>query len=180
MLIPEQYVVLDNLLTDEQLVVVQESLNSRMMPFYWHDDIDYEHPTSDTLNFGFSHQMFSLKTKEQSEYFPLYLPIVTQSCLRIKKELVELLRMRLVLLTNVNMMHPNRQHVDLPDLDCVTLVYYPEDTDGDFAICLDGKDVAIQPKENRCIVMFNNIGHHGSNPINHRRRVVVNANIIVR
>jgi len=173
-------VILDYLLPNEQLKAIQESLANRKMPFYWHDDIDYENPTADIFNFGLSHQMFSFKTKERSEWLPLYLPIVTEACSRIEKELVDLLRMRVILLTNIGMPHANRQHVDIPDLDCVTLVYYPEQTDGDFVICLDNQDVSIEPKENRCIVMFGNIGHHGSNPTKNRRRVVVNANIIVR
>lgn len=178
--VSEPYQILDDLLPRDELILIQESLNDRSMPFYWHDDIDYEEPTSDILNFGLSHQMFSFKTKERSEWLPSYLPIVNHACSRIDRELVELLRMRMILLTNVGKEHVNRLHVDIPDKNCITFVYYPEETDGDFVIGLQNRDVRISPLENRCIVMFENIGHYGSNPIQHRRRVVINANVIVR
>ena len=176
----EPFVVIDNLLSKTDLEKIQQSLNNRNMPFYWHNDIDYEEKTPDLFNFGFSHQLLSSSKKERSEFLLEYLPIVTETCSTLSLNLIELLRMRIVLLTNVGHIHANRQHVDLPQTPCTTLVYYPEETDGNFVVCLDNHDKQIKPKENRCIVMYDNIGHHGHNPLTNRRRVVVNANIIVQ
>lgn len=174
------YEVLDDILPSEQLGEIQKSLNDRTMPFYWHDDIDYQNASPDILNYGLSHQLFSFKTGLYSDWLPLYAPVVHATCDRLGFEVKQVLRMRIVLTTNVGSAHTNQQHVDLPEIDCLTIVYYPEACDGDFVLCLDGRDMRIEPKENRCIVMFKNIGHHGSNPVSYRKRVAVNANVIVK
>lgn len=177
---PKLYEVLDDVLPMSHLWEIQKVLNDRTMPFYWHDDIDYQNGSSDIHNYGFSHQLYSFKTNSHSEWLSLYFPIVESVCNRLNLQFEKLLRMRIVLTTNVGSPHTNQLHVDLPEIDCFTIVYYPETTDGDFTLCLENKNVQIEPMENRCIAMFKNIGHHGSNPIQHKKRIAINANFLVR
>lgn len=180
-MLDKNFIILDGLLSEEELRPIKDLLDLRKMPFYWHEDIDYDEGGSDQYNFGFSHQLFNKYDNTYSSFVDSYSCVVVNACSRVGVEFDELLRMRLVLLTNVGVQHRNRPHVDLKNTpDYMTLVYYPEDTDGNFVVLSPDGEHEIEPKANRCIVMPKPILHHGAHPMTHKRRIVLNANITVQ
>jgi DNA polymerase elongation subunit (family B) len=87
--------------------------------------------------------------------------------------------------TNVGRPHENIKHIDIPlaseiaiNKTILTAVFYPIESDGSFVFYEDGLRVEVEPTKNRCIVLDNDVLHHGSNPVNHSKRIAINVNFI--
>lgn len=168
--------VVDDLLDEEALERLNSLLLSRDFPFYWHDDIDEENRKEDVKNFGFSHELFNGSKGMISSYIPAFEEMLHTMCNKFDTSIPKLLRLRVVLLTNVGEEHLNKTHVDLDGDNFCTLVFYPHDTDGDFFWFDDDGEHKVDVKKNTCVFMSGRIPHHGSMPVNHSRRIAINAN----
>ena len=76
----------------------------------------------------------------------------------------------------------NTPHIDVPDANFKSLLYYVNDSDGDTFVFNetfhDRKDLTIRkrvsPKKGRAVVIDSNTWHASSNPRNHANRIVLN------
>jgi hypothetical protein len=76
----------------------------------------------------------------------------------------------------------NAPHIDVPDANFKSLLYYVNDSDGDTFVFnetfQDRKDLTIRkrvsPKKGRAVVFDSNTWHASSNPRNHANRIVLN------
>lgn len=171
--------IIENLLDKDALQNLNDVLLGRNFPFYWHDDIDEETTNSNSSNFGFSHELFNCRKDSASPHLPAFDAMMISAVKKLGVEFLQLLRMRVVLLTNTGKSHENRKHTDLGDSDYSTFVFYPHETDGDFFIYENGDKIRIPIAQNMCIFMKTPIPHHGSMPITHSRRIVVNVNFTI-
>lgn len=177
--------ILDNLLSKNELDALSALVVSRDFPYYFHEDIDYEECfLGDVSNYGFSHNFYSNDLEQRSSFFEYIIPILDNIGKRLNIEIKEIIRIRCVMTTNVGLQHKNIKHVDIP-LDSVnkkvfTAVYYPIESDGNFYYYENDLQHEIEPVVNRCIVMDNSIVHHGSNPVNHTKRIAINVNFICK
>jgi hypothetical protein len=177
--------ILDNLLNKKELDVLSNLIVSRNFPYYFHEDIDYEKGfLQDFSNYGFSHNFYSNELEKRSSFFEYVIPILENISKRLDVEIKQILRIRCVLTTNVGLQHQNIKHVDVPappvNEKVLTAVYYPIESDGNFYYYENDLQHEIEPVVNRCIVMDNSIVHHGSNPINHAKRIAINVNFICK
>lgn len=172
--------IIENLLDDEDLDLLNSDILSRNFPFYWHEDIDVNDRSLDQLNFGFSHEVYNCNKDTISEFAPRFETLLNTVFERLNIIFDKLLRIRVVMLTNVGQEHLNDKHVDLDGNDFYTIVFYPHETDGDF-FWYEGDIVnRVTPKKNMCIVMSGRVLHHGSNPVKYSRRVAINANFTAK
>lgn len=177
--------ILDNLLDEKELNTLSSLLVSRSFPYYFHEDIDYEKSfLEDFCNYGFSHNFYSRDSEQRSSFFEYVIPILENISKRLNVEIKKILRVRCVMTTNVGSEHQNIKHTDIPseftNEDVLTAVFYPIESDGNFCYYENDSRYEVEPIANRCIILDNTILHHGSNPIKHAKRIVINVNFICK
>lgn len=175
----ESFRIVNNLLRPQPLAQLNSLLLSRHFPFYWHSDIDNEGERSDISNYGFSHEIYNKSKNSISNFFPNFEDTIIRASEVFNLNPNNLLRVRVVMLTNVGRPHKNKAHVDLDGNGFSTIVFYPHETDGSFYWLSDGKMKEQPIQENMCVFMKGRIPHHGSNPVSHSRRIVINANFSI-
>lgn len=203
------YKILDNVLTENTINCLYDMINDEYFPWYFTKSIFNRKIKVDkdtlanniTYSPGFHHTPFSLESGWQSSLpiidnmktvlneFAAFENITIDRLLRVR------IRKTLQFPTHKKDNH-NMPHTDFPnEQKYYSLIYYPEDTDGDTVFfkgnkqskeysnminSINGELVRVQPKKGRFIFFDGSVIHSGNNPISYNKRVVVNYDFTIK
>jgi hypothetical protein len=149
---------------------------------------------------GFVHVMYNNGQGATSQYFnKIAYPILKQAEKTLETKINQILRIRTRMTIPIPGYTENNfspPHVDLRDINISykTLVYYVNDSDGDFILFNEKHNNEIEknlsnfkftettrvsPKKNRAIFFDGHTYHSGNAPINNKYRIVVNIDFTI-
>ena len=185
----DYYVVLDDVISETLQKEIYDTLDNKreLFDWYFYDKTIPEkskHDIENTVETGQFVHIF-LTTHENETFTSPHLPLVHKLVAEVfNKYTIEdhkLLRAKANFLVNNRGTHENSHsgvHVDL-DTPHTVLLYYVNDSDGDtFLFNTDGTiQSRIKPQRGRLLVFNGKIFHASANPINHKKRWVVNIDL---
>lgn len=173
------FTVVDDVLPDDYSQAIEGTMLCNSFPYYFLKDVDYGEQSANPYNFGFVHNFVDRYAETRSEHLEGVLPLAFSICDKIKKKLVDIIRIRGVLLTPIGIPYSHKQHVDIRDIDNYwTAIYYVNDSDGDTEIVVGDKTHRVSPKRNRAVVFKDKLMHNAMKPIDTPARVVINLNFV--
>jgi hypothetical protein len=129
------------------------------------------------------HPMY-LENAKRSPFFDIVLPFFyfLEEKTGIVVDGIERIKVNMLLKARSNDEGYNTPHIDVPDANFKSLLYYVNDSDGDTFVFnesfQDKKELTIRkrvsPKKGRAIVFDSNIWHASSNPRQNANRIVLN------
>ena len=184
-----QYVVLDNVISHALQKEIYDTLDNKIGEFDWyHYDetipVKSNYDVENTVDTGQFVHIFLMKQDSQvytSRHLHLVNKIVAEVFDKYKITDQIVTRAKANFLLNNRGTHKNSHsgvHVDL-DTPHTVLLYYVNDSDGDtFLFNNDGTvQNRIQPQQGRLLVFDGKVLHASANPINAKKRWVVNIDV---
>jgi hypothetical protein len=176
--------VYDNVLTEKQIMSIQEVLLSTEVPWHFNEKTvqlnDYE---TQKDNLTYEYLMFVHRFRDdQGNVISNYSGVtdyvlkkfVEHTQIQVKKSY----RVKMNLQPKCDKVGYNTPHVDIVNKKHWVLIYYVCDSDGDTHIFQNNTEpTRIQPKAGRYVLFDGLLTHTGSHPNNHDKRVVINFNL---
>ena len=160
--------------------------NDSEFPWYFIPDITYNDGLENQGRCGFTHYFANEDEGIISEFHPLFLKLIQNSCKKVKVKKVDILQARsfLQLPTNILKEEVDDPHIDLIDTDHFVMLYYVSDSDGDTIIYNEkekSKSYTIKkkvtPKQGR-VVLFDGRLYHTAEQPNVDKRCIVNYDLV--
>jgi 2OG-Fe(II) oxygenase superfamily len=125
-----------------------------------------------------------LENARRSQYFDLVFPFFyfLEEKTGIRLDAVERIKANMLLKSDMPDDKYNTPHIDVPDADYKSLLYYVKDSDGDTFIFnetfKDKKALTlnkrVSPRKGKAVIFDSNTWHASSNPRQNQNRVVLN------
>jgi hypothetical protein len=125
-----------------------------------------------------------LENTRRSQFFDLVFPFFyfLEEKTGIRLDAVERIKANMLLKSDMPDDKYNTPHIDVPDADYKSLLYYVKDSDGDTFIFNetfnDKKALTlnkrVSPRKGKAVIFDSNIWHASSNPRQNQNRVVLN------
>jgi len=198
------YKIVNNIFSEKSVNDLYNMLNDEYFPWYFTPSIfnkNLEQPNNKRITYspGFYHTVkhTNLGVNSNENVINNVMPILREFCDYENLKLKEVLRIRI----RKTLQYPNHinENYNVPHIDLqgylgkyYSLIYYPEDSDGDTVLFNSKKDVdgdmthldiinniedeiiRVSPKKGRAVFFKGDIVHSGNNPINYQKRIVVN------
>lgn len=182
-----EYKILPNLVPPSYADVLEQELND--IHWYWYPSASGDVAVDpDDKNIYDSQQLqhvFIDETGSVSSYTALIQPIVwfLEKEMHIKIKSVARVKANLLMPGNTTLENYNIPHIDTPDDDYISMVYYVNDADGDTKIfhkTIDQghKDLytiaSVEPKKGKAVVFKSNRFHASTPPLHTEKRMIIN------
>ena len=160
--------------------------NDDAFPWYFIPDITYNDDLENQGRCGFTHYFALEDDGIISNFHPLFLKLIQNSCKKLKIKKVDVIQARsfFQLPTNISKEDVDDPHIDLIDTDHFVMLYYVCDSDGDTIIYNErekSKSYTIKkkvtPKQGR-VVLFDGRLYHTAEQPNHDKRCIVNYDLV--
>lgn len=161
-----EIIVKDNVLSENDLLVLQETMLGQSFPWYYHDNKVSSENSDHLFNFQFTH-MFYRKYNIQSQYVKIIEPILSildpSAIVRIKANLSPV--------SDKIIEYP--LHVDYDKFHGRTAIFYVNTNNG-YTFFQNGEKILT--KENRLVIFDSRIQHSGTTCTDSKYRCVINFN----
>lgn len=165
--------IIENLIPVEKQDEIEKIFTSDIFPWYFNETTVNGNYNS---GFQFVHRVFD-NGKVVSDLFPRLVQIMDNFQEKSRLKIKEIVRVKANLLTPVVLSSStilNTFHRDVDsdsDTSCVSLIYYVTESDGDTVI-LD--HIPISPVKGRAVYFNSSLMHRATNPVNFKRRIILN------
>ena len=173
--------IIQNKIDCQELITnIYDILQSNMFSWYWNE---YQIQGSDSPEklkdqyAGFTH-IFYRDGEINSGYFQMATELLNLILQKENIRLKTIVRMQANLLTNINVSDEqllNSIHQDLKLDNCISVVYYVMDSDGDTYIYQEDTEIRVPPKQGSYVIFKSSLNHRASVPSLHKRRMVINC-----
>ena len=120
----------------EDILLGERLFNNEDFPWYFIPDITYNDGLANQGRCGFAHYFADEDDGIISEFHPLFLKLIHNSCKKINLKKIDVIQARSFLQLPSNIPHEevDDPHIDLIDTDHFVMLYYVCDSDGDTII----------------------------------------------
>jgi len=182
--------IIEDVLTDVQFNQLSDVVMGTSFPWFYNPSSVYIGEPMATNGKVVDYPQFVHRVYDDGEVrsniFPFIVPIVT----KIPHSRIVRVKMNLNF-HDAEMKEDSYSvpHVDTYEKDCVTAVFYVNDSDGDTYLFNEPEGTPfdqltvkhqVSPKKNSLVVFPSNTLHSGNTPRLYKRRVVININVIPR
>ena len=170
----------------EDVLLGERLFNNDDFPWYFIPDITYNDGLANQGRCGFAHYFADEDDGIISEFHPLFLKLIHNSCKKINLKKIDVIQARSFLQLPSNIPHEevDDPHIDLIDTDHFVMLYYVCDSDGDTIIYNETEKSEsytikkkVRPKRGRVVLFDGRLYHTAEQPNNHKR-CIVNYNLI--
>ena len=191
----KKYIVLKNLLNKDFVDLLENTFSSNLFPWYFYDNTvtkDYESKEVKIFEIKdylmFTHSFFLYNTEKHiTESNSSYGYIIADILKEFKKKLnlknnLEILRAKINFQTqyqNNKKNNINSPHYDFQVTEHYVILYYVNDSDGDTHLFDNEGNLmeSVNPQKGSFLIFDGNTLHAGSNPINSKKRLIINIDI---
>ena len=162
------YKVIDNFLNEDELTLLDNTINFNNFPWYYANSISND-ITDINDESAFFHMLIE-NTKVNSDYAKLIMPIFEK-----KLNIKNLIRAKINLYTRTDNLKIHNYHIDggVNNDDDKVALFYLNDNNGYTEL----KDIAkIESRKNRMLMFTGNILHRSTNCTDEKRRMNININ----
>ena len=165
----------------EDILLGERLFNNDDFPWYFIPDITYNDGLANQGRCGFAHYFADEDDGIISEFHPLFLKLIHNSCKKINLKKIDVIQARSFLQLPSNIPHEevDDPHIDLIDTDHFVMLYYVCDSDGDTIIYNETEKSEsytikkkIKPKRGRVVLFDGRLYHTAEQPNNHKRCIV--------
>ena len=165
----------------EDILLGERLFNNDDFPWYFIPDITYNDGLANQGRCGFAHYFADEDDGIISEFHPLFLKLIHNSCKKINLKKIDVIQARSFLQLPSNIPHEevDDPHIDLIDTDHFVMLYYVCDSDGDTIIYNEREKSEsytikkkIKPKRGRVVLFDGKLYHTAEQPNNHKRCIV--------
>ena len=165
----------------EDILLGERLFNNDDFPWYFIPDITYNDGLANQGRCGFAHYFADEDDGIISEFHPLFLKLIHNSCKKINLKKIDVIQARSFLQLPSNIPHEevDDPHIDLIDTDHFVMLYYVCDSDGDTIIYNQTEKSEsytikkkIKPKRGRVVLFDGKLYHTAEQPNNHKRCIV--------
>ena len=165
----------------EDVLLGERLFNNDDFPWYFIPDITYNDGLANQGRCGFAHYFADEDDGIISEFHPLFLKLIHNSCKKINLKEVDVIQARsfLQLPSNISYEEVDDPHIDLIDTDHFVMLYYVCDSDGDTIIYNEREKSEsytikkkVRPKRGRVVLFDGKLYHTAEQPNNHKRCIV--------
>ena len=165
----------------EDVLLGERLFNNDDFPWYFIPDITYNDGLANQGRCGFAHYFADEDDGIISEFHPLFLKLIHNSCKKINLKKIDVIQARSFLQLPSNIPHEevDDPHIDLIDTDHFVMLYYVCDSDGDTIIYNQTEKSEsytikkkIKPKRGRVVLFDGKLYHTAEQPNNHKRCIV--------
>ena len=165
----------------EDVLLGERLFNNDDFPWYFIPDITYNDGLANQGRCGFAHYFADEDDGIISEFHPLFLKLIHNSCKKINLKEVDVIQARsfLQLPSNISYEEVDDPHIDLIDTDHFVMLYYVCDSDGDTIIYNEREKSEsytikkkVRPKRGRVVLFDGRLYHTAEQPNNHKRCIV--------
>ena len=165
----------------EDILLGERLFNNDDFPWYFIPDITYNDGLANQGRCGFAHYFADEDDGIISEFHPLFLKLIHNSCKKINLKKIDVIQARSFLQLPSNIPHEevDDPHIDLIDTDLFVMLYYVCDSDGDTIIYNQTEKSEsytikkkIKPKRGRVVLFDGKLYHTAEQPNNHKRCIV--------
>ena len=165
----------------EDVLLGERLFNNDDFPWYFIPDITYNDGLANQGRCGFAHYFADEDDGIISEFHPLFLKLIHNSCKKINLKKIDVIQARSFLQLPSNIPHEevDDPHIDLIDTDHFVMLYYVCDSDGDTIIYNETEKSEsytikkkIKPKRGRVVLFDGKLYHTAEQPNNHKRCIV--------
>ena len=165
----------------EDILLGERLFNNDDFPWYFIPDITYNDGLANQGRCGFAHYFADEDDGIISEFHPLFLKLIHNSCKKINLKEVDVIQARsfLQLPSNISYEEVDDPHIDLIDTDHFVMLYYVCDSDGDTIIYNEREKSEsytikkkVRPKRGRVVLFDGRLYHTAEQPNNHKRCIV--------
>tara|TARA_R100000329_G_scaffold74957_1_gene64795 strand:- start:19 stop:615 length:597 start_codon:yes stop_codon:yes gene_type:complete len=165
----------------EDILLGERLFNNEDFPWYFIPDITYNDGLANQGRCGFAHYFADEDDGIISEFHPLFLKLIHNSCKKINLKKIDVIQARSFLQLPSNIPHEevDDPHIDLIDTDHFVMLYYVCDSDGDTIIYNETEKSEsytikkkIKPKRGRVVLFDGRLYHTAEQPNNHKRCIV--------
>ena len=165
----------------EDILLGERLFNNDDFPWYFIPDITYNDGLANQGRCGFAHYFADEDDGIISEFHPLFLKLIHNSCKKINLKKIDVIQARSFLQLPSNIPHEevDDPHIDLIDTDHFVMLYYVCDSDGDTIIYNETEKSEsytikkkIKPKRGRVVLFDGKLYHTAEQPNNHKRCIV--------
>ena len=165
----------------EDILLGERLFNNDDFPWYFIPDITYNDGLANQGRCGFAHYFADEDDGIISEFHPLFLKLIYNSCKKINLKEVDVIQARsfLQLPSNISYEEVDDPHIDLIDTDHFVMLYYVCDSDGDTIIYNEREKSEsytikkkVRPKRGRVVLFDGRLYHTAEQPNNHKRCIV--------
>ena len=165
----------------EDILLGERLFNNDDFPWYFIPDITYNDGLANQGRCGFAHYFADEDDGIISEFHPLFLKLIHNSCKKINLKKIDVIQARSFLQLPSNIPHEevDDPHIDLIDTDHFVMLYYVCDSDGDTIIYNQTEKSEsytikkkVRPKRGRVVLFDGRLYHTAEQPNNHKRCIV--------
>ena len=165
----------------EDILLGERLFNNDDFPWYFIPDITYNDGLANQGRCGFAHYFADEDDGIISEFHPLFLKLIHNSCKKINLKKIDVIQARSFLQLPSNIPHEevDDPHIDLIDTDHFVMLYYVCDSDGDTIIYNEREKSEsytikkkVRPKRGRVVLFDGRLYHTAEQPNNHKRCIV--------
>ena len=165
----------------EDVLLGERLFNNDDFPWYFIPDITYNDGLANQGRCGFAHYFADEDDGIISEFHPLFLKLIHNSCKKINLKKIDVIQARSFLQLPSNIPHEevDDPHIDLIDTDHFVMLYYVCDSDGDTIIYNEREKSEsytikkkVRPKRGRVVLFDGRLYHTAEQPNNHKRCIV--------
>ena len=165
----------------EDILLGERLFNNDDFPWYFIPDITYNDGLANQGRCGFAHYFADEDDGIISEFHPLFLKLIHNSCKKINLKKIDVIQARSFLQLPSNIPHEevDDPHIDLIDTDHFVMLYYVCDSDGDTIIYNEREKSEsytikkkVRPKRGRVVLFDGKLYHTAEQPNNHKRCIV--------
>lgn len=183
-----EYSLINDLIPESYQNILEDEL-TKFLPWYYtpssSGDVNIDPNDKNIVNFPQMHHVFVDSDGTTSQYFTLIQPLIwfLEKYLQIKIKSLSRIKANLLLPGDSTLDNYNVPHIDNPNDDCISMVYYVTDSDGDTRIFDKTVDQGYEnllpiaqfaPKKGRAVVFKSNRFHASAPPVKHNKRIVIN------
>ena len=177
--------VVDNLLPKKFADTLEDSVNSFNLQWYWNDGVVGSHeilfPTDNTINVPqFVHNAYLSEFNSSSDFYLKIFPFSYFAEEKFNIDIEQVWRCKVNLLYKnleaKDKHHPIHRDKRDSNSNSFSIIYYPEDSDGDTLFFDDTLKIVsqVKPKKNRAVLFNSNNLHCSSSPLKHNKRTAIN------
>lgn len=183
-----EYSLINDLIPKSYQDILENEL-TKFLPWYYtpssSGDVNVDLNDKNVVNFPQMHHVFFDSDGNNSQYFTLIQPLIwfLEKYLQIEIKSLSRIKANLLLPGECTLDNYNVPHIDHPNDDYISMVYYVNDSDGDTRIFDKTVDQGYEnllpigqftPKKGRALVFKSNRFHASSPPVKCEKRMVIN------
>jgi hypothetical protein len=169
----------ENFLNKDAYELIAKSFKASSVQWYWNKNTTYHEDPNEDI-FQFVHNLYS-DNRVDSDLFEVVRPLLIEFEKVTSLKIKNIVRIKANLLPKLNVSEEAIKktiHTDGTNKNCLSLIYYVMDSDGDTVIYDDDESNEIErasPIANNAIMFQSTKPHHATPPKENNRRIVINC-----